>query len=89
MDVETIIEWDPQDFTGVVYEPGLSSDLSRFEKFPAFEGFPAPGVTITIMAGPRAGESIMTDNKGDISSRILKEMNSIFGRRESSLSQRK
>ncbi len=64
VDVATIIEWDPQDFTGVIYEPGLSSDLDRIEKYPAFEGFPAPGVTVTIMAGPRTGESTMTDNNG-------------------------
>ena len=55
----TITDWQPDDFVGQVYtvppRPG-TADRSR--------SVPIPGVTVTIMAGPRTGERIVTDRNG-------------------------
>ena len=58
VDVETVTDWNPEDFTGVVYEPGFNSDPDRIV------GLPAVGVTVTIRSGSRTGESTITDNNG-------------------------
>lgn len=58
VDVETITDWNPEDFTGVVYEPGFNNEPGHLI------GVPAVGVTVTIMSGPRTGESTITDNNG-------------------------
>lgn len=58
VDVETITDWNPEDFTGVVYEPGFNNEPGHLI------GVPAVGVTVTIMSGSRTGESTITDNNG-------------------------
>lgn len=58
VDVETITDWKPEDFTGVVYEPSFNSEPGHLI------GVPAVGVTVTIKSGPRTGESTITDNNG-------------------------
>ena len=55
---DTIVNWQPQDFVGQVYVPN-PDDLN-----PRSEARPIAGVTVTIVAGPRVGESTVTDKNG-------------------------
>ena len=60
---ETITGWQPNDFVGQVYtidshEAAIGGNLHRGMKVPV------AGVTITITAGHRAGESTLTDKNG-------------------------
>ena len=60
---ETITDWQPNDFVGQVYtidsyEAAIGRNLHRGMKVPV------AGVTITITAGHRAGESTLTDKNG-------------------------
>lgn len=58
VDVETITDWNPKDFTGLVSILGFNSEEDRFV------GFPAAGATVTVVSGPRTGENTLTDNNG-------------------------
>ncbi len=52
---------DPEDFAGYVLIPKVYRlDDSRFRRTPQ----PIEGVTVTIIAGPRSGESVVTDEHG-------------------------
>ena len=54
----TITDWQPHDFVGQIYIPSIVDDVSiHFEK-------QLPGVNVTIMSGPRQGESAVTDRNG-------------------------
>ena len=60
---ETITNWQPNDFVGQVYtidsyEAAIGRSLDRGMKVPV------AGVTVTIVAGHRAGESTVTDKNG-------------------------
>ena len=56
---ETITSWQPDDFVGQVYtiDPHLKNSYRGTK-------VPAAGVTVTIAAGHRAGESTITDKNG-------------------------
>ncbi len=56
----TIVDWHPDDFVGQVYTVPSHPDIVVDRSI----SVPLPGVTITIMSGPRAGESIVTDRNG-------------------------
>ena len=60
---ETIISWQPTDFVGQVYtvDPEIISEEQNLSR--SFIASVA-GVTVTIMAGPRTGESTVTDRNG-------------------------
>lgn len=60
---ETITNWQPDDFVGQVYtldsyEAAIGRGIDRGKKVPV------AGVTVTIVAGHRAGESTLTDKNG-------------------------
>ncbi len=60
---ETVTSWQPNDFVGQVYtidsyEAAIGENLHRGMKVAV------AGVTVTIVAGPRAGESTVTDKNG-------------------------
>lgn len=54
----TITSWQPNDFVGQVYTPSTDDVVRRDDVVPV------AGVTVTIVDGPRAGESIVTDRNG-------------------------
>ena len=55
----TIANWNPTDFVGQVYTVRPNPDITDRSV-----SVPLPGVTVTIMTGSRAGESIVTDRNG-------------------------
>ena len=58
---ETITDWHPDDFVGRVYSPVVGYAKGETIRSGAP---PIAGVTVTIMSGPRAGESTITDKNG-------------------------
>ena len=57
---ETITDWQPNDFVGRVY----TATPSWEERGARPEAVPIAGVTVTIVSGPRQGESTVTDKNG-------------------------
>ena len=55
---DTITDWHPSDFVGQVYTPIPEDGGLRYS------ALPIAGVTVTIAAGPRTGESTVTDKNG-------------------------
>ncbi len=55
----TITSWQPHDFTGQVFTLDPNGETAD-----RLSSIPIPGVTVTIMSGPRAGSSIVTDRNG-------------------------
>ena len=60
---ETITDWQPSDFVGQVFSPTIGRHNYEGRSYRSGAP-PVAGVTVTIVAGPRAGESTLTDKNG-------------------------